>query len=222
MSFDNDSFIREVNEELRSDQMKSVWKRFGKVIIGLAVLIVVGTAADRFYNHWKSQQASAAGDQFLAALQLAADGKPDEAKAAFEALEKDGHGAYPVLARLRAATLAAEGGDVDGALAGFTAIANDGSVAQPVRDVARLRAAFLLIDTAPYDKVAAEVEGMAVPGNGLRHSAREALGLSAYKNGDFKRSREWFQQVIDDAEAPRNVSSRAQMLLDVMNAAGKA
>lgn len=222
MAFDNDSFIREVNEELRSDQMKTVWKRFGKVIIGLAVLIVVGTAADRAYNYWNTEKASEAGDRFLAALQLASENKAAEAKTALEALEKEGHGAYPVLARLRAATLAAEGGDVDGAMAGFAAIAADTTVAEPVRNVARLRAAFLMVDTQPYDKVAAEVEPLAVAGNAMRHSAREALGLSAYRNGDFKRAREWFQQIVDDAEAPRNVGSRAQMLLDVMNAAGKA
>ncbi len=48
MAFNDDSFIREVNEELRSDQMKGVWRRFGRYIIVVAILIVVGTAKARF------------------------------------------------------------------------------------------------------------------------------------------------------------------------------
>ncbi|MNF17368.1 hypothetical protein D3C80_2208270 [compost metagenome] len=48
------------------------------------------------------------------------------------------------------------------------------------------------------------------------------LGLSAYKAGDFARAKEWFEQVVDDAEAPRNLSNRAQMLLDLIAASGKA
>ncbi|MGL4196903.1 MAG: tetratricopeptide repeat protein, partial [Allorhizobium sp.] len=30
----NDSFIREVNEELRSDQVRNAWKRYSRIIIG--------------------------------------------------------------------------------------------------------------------------------------------------------------------------------------------
>ena len=67
----DDSFIREVNEELRSDQMRLVWKRFGRVLIGAAVLIVLGTIGKVSYDYWRDSEASAAGDQFLAALTLA-------------------------------------------------------------------------------------------------------------------------------------------------------
>ncbi|MNW11389.1 hypothetical protein D3C71_2088370 [compost metagenome] len=56
----------------------------------------------------------------------------------------------------------------------------------------------------------------------MRHSAREALGLSAYKAGDIAKAKSWFQQIIDDAQSPRNVAGRAQMLLDVIAASGKA
>ena len=67
----NDSFIREVNEELRSDQVRNAWKRYSRIIIGAAVVIVLGTAGHRLWTHWDSTQASDAGDKFLAALTLA-------------------------------------------------------------------------------------------------------------------------------------------------------
>ncbi|MCM2473057.1 tetratricopeptide repeat protein [Rhizobium sp. CG5] len=218
----NDSFIREVNEELRSEQMQSVWKRFGLIIIGVAVLIVVGTAAYRGYEYWHEGRASVSGDRFLTALKLANEGKSEDALAVLAVLEKEGHGAYPVLARLRAATVMAEKGDTSGAIAAFSAIGKDTSVMDVVRSVARMRAAWLLIDTGTYEQVSAEVESMATPLNALRHSAREALGLSAYKAGDMVRAREWFEQITEDAEAPRNVATRAQALLDNIAASGKA
>jgi hypothetical protein len=79
-----------------------------------------------------------------------------------------------------------------------------------------------MIDTAPYADVAALVQDMAIPANAFRNSAREALGLSAYKTGDLKKAREWFQQIADDGQAPRNVVTRAQMLLDLIAATGAA
>ena len=128
MADQNDSFIREVNEELRSDQFRSVWDRYGRAIIALAVLIVVATAASGGYEYWVERRASKSGDEFLAALNLAKDGKRDESLAALESLQNEGYGAYPVLARMRAATVEAEKGNPAKAIESFSAIGSGGAV----------------------------------------------------------------------------------------------
>jgi hypothetical protein len=222
MVFNDDSFIREVNEELRSDQMKSAWHRFGRYVIAAAVLIVLGTAAKVAYEYWDENQSSGTGDQFLAAMKLADENKSDEALAALAKLEKDGHGAYPVLARMRAATVQAQKGDTAAAVAAFEAIGKDQAVPEAVRDAARIRAGWLLIDNGTYEQVSAAVEELAIPASAFRHSAREALGLAAYKAGNMAQARQWFQAIADDAASPRNVANRAQMMLDNITASGKA
>ena len=221
MANQDESFIREVNEELRSEQVKAVWTRFGSIIVGIAILIVLGTIGKVGYEYWHETSASQAGDQFLAALTLSKENKTDEALTALTALEKDGYGAYPVLAKMRAATLQAQKGDTAGAVTAFSDIAKDGALPQAVRDAARMRAAYLLVDTGTYEQVSAEAEQLAVPANGMRHSAREVLGLAAYKAGDMAKAKTWFQQIADDAESPRNLANRAQMLLDLITASGK-
>jgi hypothetical protein len=220
MTNENDSFIREVNEELRSDQMKAIWTQYGLMIVAIAVAIVIGTAGYRGYVYWSGQQASASGDKFLTAMKLASDNKTDEALAAFAQLEKDGYGAYPVLARMRSATLKAAT-DPKAAVAELDAVANDTKVPDPVRDVARLRAGWLLIDTAPYADVSKEVEVLTDAQNPMRHSAREALGLSAYKNGDVKQAKDWFQAIANDAQTPVNVGNRARIMLDLLTSNAK-
>lgn len=220
MAHQDDSFIREVNEELRSDQMRLIWQRFGRIFIGAAILVIVATIGKVSYEYWRDSEASAAGDDFLGALTLAREGKKDEALAALDKLEKDGFGSYPVLARMRAASLLAET-DAQGAVNAFTTIAKDTSVPQALRDAARLRAAYLLVDTGTYDQVSAEAEQLATPQSAMRHSAREVLGLSAFKHEDYARAKEWFDAILADNETPRNVANRAQMLLDLMAASGK-
>ena len=113
-------------------------------------------------------------------------------------------------------------GDPAGAIASFKAIGDDASIPEAVRNTAKVRAAWLLVDTGSYEDVSTMVEAMATPTNAMRHAAREALGLAAYKAGDMPRAREWFEQVTEDAEAPRNVANRAQMMLDNIKASGKA
>ncbi|MFA1628076.1 tetratricopeptide repeat protein [Rhizobium mongolense] len=222
MAFNDDSFIREVNEELRSDQMKGAWRRFGRYVIAIAVLIVVGTAGKVAFDYWDDNRSSGTGDQFLAAMKLADENKSDEALAALATLEKEGHGAYPVLARMRAASVQAQKGDNAAAIAAFEAIGKDQSVPEAVRDAARMRAGWLLIESGTYEQVSAAVEEMAIPANAFRHSAREALGLAAYKAGNMAQARQWYQAIADDAASPRNIANRAQIMLDNITASGKA
>lgn len=217
----DDSFIREVEEELRSDRLKGIWDRFGPILIGAAILIVVATAGWRGYEYYVDSRASASGDRFLAALNLANDGKSDEALAALEALEGDGFGAYPVLARMRAATVLQEKGDSAGAVAAFDAVAADTSAPVAVRDIANIRAAFILVDSGTASDVAERAEALSSDDNPLRHAAREALGLAAWKEGRLADAKVLFQQIADDPAAPRNAQQRAAIMLDLITASGE-
>src|SRR6218665_1050665 len=142
MANENDTFIREVNEQIRSERLSNFWGRYGIVVVGSAVLIVLGAAGAGIYEYWNTSRASNSGDQFLAALKLASENKTDEALKAFTDLETSGHGNYPVLAKFRSATLLSQKGDAAGAIAAFTDIGNDTSAPQVFRDTAKVRAAW--------------------------------------------------------------------------------
>ncbi|EKF19931.1 tetratricopeptide repeat protein [Nitratireductor pacificus] len=218
----DDSFIREVNEELRQDQLKSIWRRFGPIAIGAAVVLVLATAAYVGYERWTASRANASGDAFSQALDLARQGENDEALAAFKELEASGHGSYPLLARMRAATVLAADGDPQAAVAAFDAIANDRAITDVIADVARLRAGLLLVDHGSYADVAARVETLTADGNALRHSAREALGLSAWKEGKREDALRLFGQISGDAAAPRNIRQRAELMSELIAGSGPA
>jgi hypothetical protein len=218
----DDSFIREVNQEYRSDQAKALWERYGLFVAAIAVLVVLGTAAYVGYRYWDESRANASGDKFLAALQLANDGKTDDAIAAFDQLEKDGYGAYPVLAQMRSATVKADKGDFDGAVKDFDAVAADTDIPTAIRDMARLRAGLMLVDHGTFADVSSRVEALTADGNPLRHSAREALGLSAWKDGKAADALKLFDQIAADDGAPRNLRQRATLMSELIRGSGDA
>lgn len=218
----DDSFIREVNEELRQDQAKALWDRYGMYALGVALVVVIATAAYVAYDYWDRGRANESGDAFSQALTLANQGKTDEALAAMEALEKDGYGAYPLLARMRAATVLIDRGDFAGAVAAFDAVADDSSIPDAIRDMARLRAGYVLVDHGTYADVSRHVEVLANDSNPLRHSAREALGLAAWKEGRMNDALKLFQQISADPQAPRNTRQRAVMMTELINSSGDA
>ena len=218
----DDSFIREVNEEMRQDQAKALWDRYGPAFLVLAILVVLGTAAFVGWEYWRQSKANKSGDDFSAALLLANTGKNDEALAAFQALEKDGYGAYPLLARMRAATVLNDKGDFKAAVAEFDEVAADNSIPDSLRDMARLRAALILVDKGSYADVSSRAEQLTNDTNTLRHSAREALGLSAWKSGKPKDAIALFDQIAADEGAPRNIRQRATLMSELIRGSGDA
>ena len=218
----DNSFFREVNEDLRSQRLQDFWARFGWMIITAVVVIVAGTAAWRGWDYWQSRQAAAAGDQFLQAMTLADQGDTEDALAAFQELAENGHGSYPALARMRAATLQAEAGDHRAAIDAFRMLGDDNGVPVALREASRIRAAYLLVDHGSYDDVAAVVTTMIGEDHPMRHSAREALGLAAWKAGETETAQQHLDALVADEAAPAGAVGRAEVLLDLIAAGAPA
>lgn len=212
----DESFVREVNEELRQDQMKAVWRRYGMAIVAGVILILAATGAYVGWGYWNEQQANQSGDQFSAALDLANEGRTEEALEVLAQLEAEGYGAYPVLARLREATLRAQAEDFEAAIAAFDSVAADSSVPGSIRDMARLRAALLLVDHGSYGDVASRAEPLSDDANALRHGAREAMGLAAWAADDLENAQRLFEMIVDDTAAPANTRQRAEMMVELI------
>ena len=102
------------------------------------------------------------------------------------------------------------------------AVAADSGIPQGLRDMARLRAALLLVDTGSYADVSSRIEAMAVDGNALRHSAREALGLAAWKEGKAGDALKLFAQIAEDDQAPQNIRQRASLMSELIRGSGDA
>ena len=216
---EDDQFIREVNEEIRQDRMEGLWKKYKWVIIGIAVLIVVVTGASRGWQSYSESQSAASGDKFMAAVALSNDGKHDEAIKNLEALSTSGSGQYPALAQLRIASEVAKRGDVDEAVAAFDKIAADSSFNATLQSVAQLRAGLLLVDSGTMEDVTKRLGALAEGGEPFRHSAREGLGLSAWKANQLQEAHKWFQAIMDDAQSTAGTRSRADVMLKLL--AGK-
>jgi len=203
--------FHEIDEDLRRERFSRLWSRFGVYLIALAVLIVVAVAGWRGYEWWRVQQEEASGARFENALRLGDEGRHAEAEAAFTAIEADGTSGYRLLSRFRAAT-ELSGTDPTAAVAEFDAIAADGSINPLMRDVARIRAAMLLVDTAPVSEIETRMTPLDTPEGNFRHSARELIGLSQYRAGDAEAAAATFAKIVADGQVPPGLRQRAELI----------
>ncbi len=220
MMNDNESFIREVNEELRSEQMPASGSVSRLSLSAARAVIVLGVAGSTAWQWWESKQSSASGDRFLTALKDAGDNNTANAEKELTALSKDGSEPIRLLARMRLATLKAEKGDTAGAVADFSAIGKDTSIPEPMRHVARLRAAWLLVDSGDYAKSRLKSRNSQPR---LGHAPRRPRGARSgrLQIRRLRQARDWLQLIVDDADAPAGTASRARTLLALITASGK-
>ena len=213
--------FHEVDEEVRREQLKKLWDRYSIYLIALAVLIVAGMAAWRGYDYWVAKKAAAAGAEFEAAIALNEEGKRAEAEAAFAKVAAEAPAGYRVLARMRAAGALAQSKPAD-AVKAYDEISADASLGTIWQDLAAVRAGLLLVDTAPLADMRRRLDLVAEPTRSFRHTARELLALSAWRNHDVSAARKYIDMIAGDAESPIGVRARADVLSALITADGKS
>jgi hypothetical protein len=213
--------FHEVDEEVRRERLQNLWDRYGIYAIALAVLIVVGIGGWRSYEWWQARKAAAAGAAFESALSLSGEGKHAEAEAAFAKVAAAAPAGYRILARLRAAAELAQVTPAD-AVKAYDELAADSSLGATLQDLAAVRAGMLTVDNAPLSDMRRRLDPVSEPGRTFRHSARELLALSAWRNHDFTAARRYIDMIATDAESPPGTRARAEVLSALIAAEGKS
>ena len=201
----------EVDEEVRREQLKKLWDQYAIYIIAGAILIVAAVGGWRGYQYLEAQKAAVAGAAFDAAIVLSDQNKHAEAEAAFDKIAATAPSGYRMLARLRAAAEVATRDPKAGAKL-YDEIAADRSVGTEQQDLARIRAAGLLLDSDSYQNMLQRLEAATKPDATFRHSARELLALSAWRANDTAATRQWLDMIANDGETPSGLRSRAEAL----------
>ena len=229
----------EVDEDVRREELAQLWKKYGHYLFVLACLVLAAVAAWVFWDKWQDSKADELGAAYNAAAKLAQEGKHGEAEAAFAKIAAEGTPGYRALAQLRVADQIASR-DVPAAAAEYDRIAAAMASQQPMfSQLAAVRAATLLVDSAGYGEIDRRLEPLTscVPPaatwyswvrsfyrsksdgcTAFRHTARELLALSAWRNGDTADARRWVEAAQSDPEAPQGVRQRMELLAAILPA----
>jgi hypothetical protein len=217
-----DLMSREIDEELRREQLLKLWDKYGTFILAGVVLLVVGVGGWKYYEGRMLQANQAASTQYLVALTEFNAKRSSDAQRTLEDLVPNAPPGYAVLARLRlAANNATEGNTLD-AVAGYDRIARDESVDPILQDFARLQIAMLKFDTITFPELRNQLSPLANDRSPWRYSARELLGMGAAKAGFPDEARSHFQRLASDRQAPAGFAERARMMVALLDEAERA
>lgn len=207
--------FQEVEEELRQDQMRVLWQRYGAYVIGAAVAIVVATFGNQLWQGYVAGKNDSASAAFATAAASAASGD----LSAYDALIDGNHAGYAALAGFSKADVLMAEGDRAGAIAILDNIAGKSGLPWSLRDLAGLKAALASMETGSADDVAIRLAPLLGDGRPYRHAATEAAAVNAYRSDDTDKARKLFASLAGDFEAPQSIRARAAEMLLILGPA---
>lgn len=224
MADEQDSLLRQIEEEVRREQLAKLWDKYGVLALGAIAAILLVFGGWRLYQNQVITAAKRAGAQFAEASDLLADAKlakdkKNDAVRAIEAMAKSGPSGYAILADFKLAARARSEGKADEAIKRYQAIAANTDADVTLRSFAKLQIASLKLDTGSFTDVKNQLNDLVKTDSPWRHSAREILGLAALKAGELAEARETFQSLLIDPQTPKAIGERAHMAMAMVTRA---
>ncbi|MFC2969131.1 tetratricopeptide repeat protein [Acidimangrovimonas pyrenivorans] len=205
---DTDSFIEEVTEEVRRDQLFAMFRKYGWIAV-LAVVLLVGGAA---WKEWQAARVRAAAEAFGDSVLAAQDA--NDAAAREKALSAvAAKGGQAAVVDLLTATAAQDAGDSKTALAKLDAVAADDTLPIAYRDLAVLKKVLIAGDEMQPDARKAALEPLSQPGRPYRPLALEQIALLAVAAGDSKSAIDQFNEILQDSDVTPGLRRRATQMI---------
>ncbi len=206
---DNESFYREVDEELRKEQLTNVWKRYGLLIVGGVLLLLVGLGGFLWWQQRQEAQAGERGERLVAAFEDVQAGRTKAANPKLDQLAAEDAEGIRAAALLTKADLAIQDGNLPAAAAAFRQVAENQEFAEPYRQVALIRQTTVEFDRIAPAEVIRRLQPLAVAGGPWFGSAGELVAIAHMKQGQPARAAPIFAAMAKDEKLPSSIRSRA-------------
>jgi hypothetical protein len=213
---DNETFYREVDEELRKEQLGGLWKRYGALAVGGLVLLLAAIGGLIWWQNHRQAQAGERGETLIAAFEDVQARRLKEVPKQLDAVAAEGSSGYRAAALLTKADVAIQENDLKAAAQKFKTVADDGKVAEPYRQLALIRQTAVEFDTLPAAEVIRRLQPMAQAGNPWFGSAGEMVALAHLKQNQPARAAPIFAALAKDQNLPASIRSRALQMASAL------
>ena len=200
--------FREIDEELRRDNLLKLWSRYGRYIIMAATLVLLAAAGVVLLRNHQLAERQAQSGRYAAAVGLMHQGKDAEAAEVFGQIAREG-GGYGQLAALEEAELSAKTGDRKTAIAIYDRIATDAVTDPAFRDLAVLLSTLQGMPETDPQAVIERLAPLAAKPGPWRPTALELTAAARLKSGDRKAAAEIYKTLADDPATPPGMRARA-------------
>ena len=209
--------FQEVDEELREEKYKSIWRKFRCYLIGGLILFILGIAVNAFWKDYNLKEINDRSEKFFTAIEMAQEDKVN----AITLLEKfanqeERNSEYNALiARFTEAAIRRSEKDFNGALLIYQSL-EDNNISNFYEDYAKLSSVEMLIALNNKKDAKLILDDLISNTSDLKYIAMEYLGYLEIDEGNYSKARTIFTNIADDALSSVNMKNRSREVLSIL------
>ncbi|HEY7005532.1 MAG TPA: tetratricopeptide repeat protein [Sphingomicrobium sp.] len=204
-----ETFVREVDENLRRDRIRDFFKENTALLIGAVVLFLAASGGAIWFQQHRENVAEQHVEQLAQIYKDIGTGKTSKVGQQLDDLSNSSSKAVRASALFTRAAFAVQQNDQKLAITTYKKIGDDGSLPQAYRDAALIRQTALEFDQLQPDQVIARMAPLAKPGSAWFGSAGEMTALALIKQGKKQQAGQLFATIAKDKDAPQSIRDRA-------------
>jgi len=206
-----DAFIQEVDEDVKNDNLKVIWEKYGLLIIAFVVLAVSAAISFDKIQAWKIMRNQNRTENFMAAAQLQEDA--DATIAALQKISADNQGLFSDFAKLQTANVLLVEGKQEEALALLEKIIGEKQINEEVKNIALIKLATYRVDSLDYEEFSNLVKPLVATESSWTPFVQDLLAMSAIKNGNIEDAKEIYNKILKVKDLPEGFRNRVQDML---------
>jgi hypothetical protein len=204
-----ETFVREVDENLRRDRARDFAKKYGGWLIAAVVLFLAASGGFIYWQQYKQQRSERQVEQLAEVFKNLGGGDTAAAATQLDELSGSGSKGIRATALLTRAALAVQQNDLKLATAKYREIAGDDALPKPYRDVALIRQTALEFDSLQPQEIIARLQPLAQRGNPWFGTAGEMTAMALIKQGKKDEAAHLFAAIAKDPSVPDSLRSRS-------------
>ncbi len=210
-----DAFINEVNEDVKNDNFKVLWNRYGIFVILFVVLAVMATVSFEKIKSWKIAQNQINTENYMVAAQLREN--PEQTLEALQKIATGNQGIFSDFAKLQIANVLFSQDKTEEALSTLQNLLEDNTVNNEVKHIALIKFATYRVDTMPRAEFEAMLKPLTETNTSWTPLAQDLLAMVAIRDGDVDTAQTIYENILKIKDLPENFRAKVQ---DMLNSLG--
>ncbi len=205
--------LRQVDEELRQDRLLNLWGRYRMYLIG-GLILLIGSVLGYQIN--KSLNQSFYEDEVEKYISTSDLVDFNQAIENLGKIENSNQLLISGIAQIKIATLLMENGKIQESKAKLLEIINEGKADTILTDLAIYFYLMSSLNDTPMDEINIYLTTNRLENSSLNYLFKETIAIKNLLDGNIKISKEKFDELINDDNAPRDIVIRAAKFLDTI------
>ena len=208
--------FQEVDEEIREEKYKSIWRKYKYYVIGVLVLFILGVSVNAFWKNYSLNEVNDRSERFFAALEMSQKDKVGAISLLEEFSKEEAGGSEynTLLAKFNEASIRKSENDFSGALVIYEELINN-NVSSFYVDYAKLSMAEMLISLNNKTEAKLILEELVSSSSDLVYIAMEYIGYIEINDGNIAEARIIFNNLVNDASTTSNMKNRSREILSI-------